>query len=130
MKNFNRIFRDAERLQPTKALWRKIESEVAMEGSLADSASTSVSTYYKLAASVVLAAGLLASGMFLQHRHGSGQVADAKPSLTETMAAAAAAETDTSGISKTYLVDSDLLVWAADLGELDLDAEESAEEVL
>ncbi|GEM_PF-5471340 len=127
MKKFKRLFQEAERLSPPPGLWRHIEARVGMKPvAAARGGGFWESPALRLAASVVLAVGLLGLGVSLRKRtgrtaaHASGAAASASPSA---QAAGQVATED------TELVDPELLGWHADLGEMDDEADE-AEEVL
>lgn len=150
MKNFDGpikgLFEDAERLTPRPGLWRAIEARSglgsgardpglgarhARAGVAAQAEETDAigpgfwgGPWIRLAASVVLAAGLLGLGVIFKERIGQGNAAAASAvqSSIDSMAMAQAS-------ADTEIVDPELLGWHADLGEMDEEADE-AEEIL
>ncbi len=116
---YGRLFQEAERLEPTPQLWERIAERLELRPGRAAAGMVSwPSPFLRLAASVVLAVGLLGLGIFLKAK--PKQVA-ASPAASASAMAESAEQLD--------LVDPDLLGWHADLGEVDMEAEE-AEEVL
>ncbi len=118
MKSVKRIFQESERLQPTPELWGRIESQVKLEGVKEESRRDWGRPVVKLAASVTLVAGLIGLGWYVQHR----------PLAESTIGALA----DSTSIKEGALdmVVRDLMVWDADLGEMELEADDAAEEIL
>lgn len=134
MKRFNRLFQDAERLAPPPDLWKRIEAESGLASGASVTPGFRIAPALRAAAAVVLAVGLLGLGMLLQKRTG-GSAASADTAMAQNGGnggrEGVPAETDRG----SEIVDPELLVWHADLGELDdevLDAEEAeeAEEML
>jgi hypothetical protein len=130
LKNIKRMFRDAERLQPNPDLWNGIESQAApllsrmQRESQPAFASGWGAPVFKIAAAVTLAAGLAALGLSLQHRSKAAGALEAKAGVTDGgMSARSYPQT-------AEVVDPDLLVWDADLGELSTDADDTAEDML
>lgn len=119
-QKYRQLFQDAERLTPPPGLWRRIEAQVEMQSGRTHSASFWGSPFLRVAASVVLAVGFLGLGLFVQH--GSKVAVSRTPSAVANAAEGAGAE-------QMDLVDPELLGWHADLGEIDMEADE-AEEVL
>ena len=120
LKKYRQLFQQAERLTPPPGLWRQIEAQVEMQsGGRAPAATLWGSPFLRVAASVVLAVGFLGLGLLTQR--GSRQAA-VSPAPVAVAAGAADAE-------QMDLVDPELLGWHADLGEIDMEADE-AEEVL
>ncbi|MDB5050056.1 MAG: hypothetical protein JWO30_3127 [Fibrobacteres bacterium] len=121
MKKYRQLFQDAERLTPSPGLWRLIEAQVELPSAGSKGGRGAAfwqSPILRVAASVVLAVGCLGLGLFMQHK--PKQVA-----VTSVSAVAA----DAADSEQLELVDPELLGWHADLGEIDLEADE-AEEVL
>ena len=124
MKNIDRLFRDSERLQPPPNLWRTIESQVVLGSGQTGSMTASESGWgwrtpaFKHVATVTLAAGLIGLVWLTQHRY------KAKPTL------GAMADSTIVKEKTTEMLDPELMVWEADLGELELEADYTAEEVL
>ena len=123
MKKSLRIFQEAERLQPTPALWQRIAAASGLEsGARREGFRPWETPWLRAAAVVLLAAGFIAVAVRGFHSHGP---AGAGTELAKAIAkpAAQAAEGD------AEIIDPELLGWQADLGEVDLEAE-AAEEVL
>ena len=118
MKSVKRIFRESERLQPTPELWQRIESQVKLEGKSGEASRDWSRPVFKLAASITLAVGLIGLGWYLQHRPIAGATIGTLADSTSINEAA------------VDMVDRELMVWDADLGEMELEADYSAEEVL
>jgi hypothetical protein len=150
---YNGLFREAERLTPSADLWSRIEAKVDLRsGNPASSGSGGKSIghayppghsersgrshslgrsgrtlafrqlgqrpWMRAAASVVLAVGLVGLGVSLKHKPNQ---------ITATPAENVRADAESA--EQMDLVDPDLLGWHADLGEVDMEADE-AEEVL
>lgn len=109
MERFKRLFGEAKRIKPTEAMWRRIAA-----GAELPSAEKSGERGYgwRLAASMAIGLGVLAAMLtVISDRKGKA----AKAQGTEdsvSLASAAAAKGDGNS-----LVDDDLLLWHADLGE-------------
>jgi len=111
------LFHEAERLRPRPELWRRIAERSALSPR-AERRWEWASVRYLRAAAVVFAAGLLAVGAFGLLRKPANEPvreASAEPALS----AQAGADTD--------LIDPELLGWQADLGNIDLVADEAEE---
>ena len=133
MKKFKQLFQEAERLTPPPGLWRQIEARVEMRP-IADVSGGKMVFWeapaMRLAATVVLAVGLLGLGVFFQKHPGRGLSSSATAANAAPMAAATAAKAAaTTSDQDTEIVDPELLGWHAGLGEVDDEADE-AEEVL
>jgi hypothetical protein len=113
LKKFKRLFQDAERLEPSPGTWRLIAAQVDLESGAAG-AQARPWPALRVAASVLLAVGVMGLGLSLRH----------KPGMVAASASQAGAADRTAEI-----FDADLLNWHADLGEFDAEADE-AEEVL
>ena len=114
---YRRVFQGAERIVPSPGLWRHIAAKTDLRaGRQARVSAFQSSPWLRLAASVVLAVGLLGLGISL------------KPKVKH-IAPSAATVAVAEGAEQSDLVDPELLGWHADLGEVDMEAEE-AEEVL
>jgi len=114
------LFREAERLRARPELWRRIaeRSELGIGGARRE---WWPGVRYLRAAAVVLASGLLALGAFgLLRRPAEAPMLEA--SASPALSAQAGADTD--------LIDPDLMVWQADLGNYELVADEAEEEAL
>lgn len=125
MKKYKRLFLDAERIVPPPGLWGRIQAQVGMgdaEGGLAGWDARN--PWLRVAASVLLAAGLLTLGLSLEKRSGN---ATASGGAATGEAAPAMAEAENNEFME--LVDPELLGWHAELGEID-EVAEQAEEVL
>lgn len=133
MKKFDDLFRDSKRLKPSQALWQKIESQVVLKPAESEWNTTHGfdrlwhSPLFKLAASVTLTTCLLGFGMFMQHRSKAGSRLSRHAESTQL-------HSDSNQVHgesvATEFLDPDILGWDADLGEMELDADDSAEEVL
>lgn len=144
------LFEEAERLTPPPGLWRAIEARSgltagghdresaaqSMHGGGSEAGETDAAgagfwsgSWIRLAASLVLAAGLLGLSVIFKDRLGQGNAstASAVQSSMDTVAMAQAAATPAE--SDTEIVDPELLGWHVDLGEMDEEADE-AEEIL
>ena len=118
MKKYERLFQEAERIAPPAGHWRRIEAAVRAKPASRESARVAASreTYgFRMAASAALAAGLLGLGIHLHQRPAA--VAEA-PAAEDSVFAAREVE---------EIVDPELMSWLADLGEVDLQAEEAGE---
>jgi anti-sigma-K factor RskA len=117
------LFREAERLRPRPELWRRIAERSALSAGAGRRPDAGrrwewASVRYLRAAAVVFAAGLLAVGAFgLLRRPPNEPVREA--SAEPALSAQAGADTD--------LIDPELLGWQADLGNMDLVADEAEE---
>ncbi|MEO7425193.1 MAG: hypothetical protein ABI036_08395 [Fibrobacteria bacterium] len=143
---FSDLFRDAERLTPPPGLWDRIEANAGLRPSGQSPAGTAGHSdgpgrherkarllafpqrpWMRAAASVALAAGVLAFGVSLRPLwHKPAQSAEMAGIPADNVRADAARAEPA---EKMDLVDPDLLGWHADLGEVDMEADE-AEEVL
>jgi anti-sigma-K factor RskA len=138
LKKFNRLFQEAERLAPPPDLWKRIEAKSPLASGLPGPRRTGRAPHgagfwgapaLRAAAAVVLAVGVLGLGVMLQKRMG-GRAAYADSAATAASAASAEAGTAFEAGRESEIVDPELLVWHADLGELNdevLDAEEAGE---
>lgn len=114
MKNQDRIFKDAERLKPSPALWRRIAERSPLAASGGPVHSLWEAPLLRAAAVVALAATVLGLAALGIRRH------DAARETTVVASAPAAAVSE-------EVFDPELLGWQADLGELDLEADEAGE---
>jgi hypothetical protein len=123
LKKYRQLFQDAERLTPPPGLWRQIEALSELQSGLGMDGRGAWwrNPVLRVAASVVLAVGFLGLGLFMGHKP--------KQMAVSSATAAATAPADAAGGEQLDLVDPELLGWHADLGEIDLEADE-AEEVL
>jgi hypothetical protein len=117
------LFREAERLRPRPELWRRIAERSALSpraGRRPDAGGRWewAGVRYLRAAAVVLAAGLLALGAFGLFRG---------PANEPVREASAAAPLSAQAGADTELIDPELLGWQADLGNIDLVADEAEE---
>jgi len=112
------LFREAERLRPRPESWRRIAERSALGPRAGDGRWEWASLRYLRAAAVVLAAGLLAVGAFGLLR---------KPANEPIREASAAPALSAQAGSDTDLIDPELLGWQADLGNIDLVADEAEE---
>lgn len=122
MKNdLDGLFREAERLRPRPELWRRIAERSALSPGGGERRWWQwewQGVRYLRAAAIALAAGLLAVGAFGLLRRPADEPlreASAAPALS------AQAGTD------AELIDPELLGWQADLGNIDLVADEAEE---
>ena len=118
------LFRSAERLKAPPELWRRIaeRSSLAPGGPRRREWAEWAEIGYLRAAAVVLAAGLLALGAFGLLRKPAQEPireASAEPALSAQVSAQAGADGE--------LIDPELLGWQADLGNIDLVADEAGE---
>ncbi len=126
MKKFDDLFQDSKRLKPSDELWQKIATQVVLNPVDSKWNTTRAfdqlwhSSLFKLAASVTLTTCLLGFGMFMQHRSKVASRISLHADSTQVHGESVAAE----------FLDPDILGWDADLGEMELDADDSAEEVL
>jgi hypothetical protein len=129
LENLDEVFRKAERMKPTEAMWKRIEAgaRASAERRKAENAAGAVGVadaagavgdpayggerHWRLAASVALALGALAA-LFLVLREPSGTGAPGLASREGGNGSAAplVQEEDT-------VLDEDILAWHADLGE-------------
>ncbi len=123
MKKSLRIFREAERLQPSPALWRRIAAASGLEsGPHREGFRPWETPWLRAAAAVLLAAGLIAVAVKGFHSQGRAEQGAELAKATPKPPAQAA-------VGDSEIIDSELMGWQADLGEVDLEAE-AAEEVL
>ncbi|MDQ3002303.1 MAG: hypothetical protein M3Y08_13715 [Fibrobacterota bacterium] len=123
MKRFKQLFHEAERITPPPGLWRKIQARVDLSAggdSTMDARPMSYweSPFLRVAAAVVLALGLLATGFFLTWG----------PEEMATSVASSTVAADEGDVIEIF--DSELLGWQAELGEtseMDSEAEEAEE---
>lgn len=134
MKRFNHLFQEAERLAPPPDLWKRIEEKSGLApgprqrapgppGRVSDAAGFRGAPFLRAAAAVILAVGVLGLGVMLQKRMGGSAA------YAASEAAAHEGTSDQTG-REAEIVDPELLVWHADLGELNdevIEAEEAGE---
>ena len=119
MKNdLDGLFREAERLRPRPESWRRIAERSALSLRAGNGRWQWATLRYLRAAAVVLAAGLLAVGAFGLLR---------KPANEPIREASAAPALSAQAGSDTDLIDPELLGWQADLGNIELVADEAEE---
>ena len=103
MKDFNKLFKEAEKLNPPARIWNRIEAQFELQSkSIQPVQLWWQMPAYRLAASITVVAGLLGLVFILQH-HGP---LHNKP------------------VVEGDVVDSELLTWDASLGEWDGQSEE------
>ena len=119
MKNdLDGLFREAERLRPPVELWWRIAERSPLARSARGVRGMQwLEVRYLKAAGVILAAGLFALAALGLLRNPAEPVREA--SAETTLSADAGADTD--------LIDPELLGWQADLGNIDLVADEAEE---
>lgn len=155
---YNGLFREAERLTPSPGLWDRIEAKVDLRPAGQSPAESTGQAqgpglpahpvhpvrkarilvfpqrpWLRAAASVALAVGIVGLGVTLRHKQKQLAEMAEKAETAETAGVPADnVRADAKGAEpadQMDLVDPDLLGWHADLGEVDLEADE-AEEVL
>lgn len=120
MERFDRLFRDAERLKPTAAMWRNIAAKAGMPGSSGRGGSMSgdeagmgrKSLGWRLAASLAIGLGVL-SALFMVMGGPRTLAGDPGGAGDSAVTAAAAGQ----GREDEALLDPEVLDWHADLGE-------------
>jgi hypothetical protein len=125
------MFQEAERLTPPPALWRRIEERVGLApGGAREDSGWRRGPGPRVAASILLAAGVvglgLGLGQFLETRSGAAGLIPAKDAAMDTLQGAAGAVAQ-AGETDGEWMDSELLGWHADLGELDEEVAETEE---
>jgi hypothetical protein len=121
LKNeLERLFSEAERLEPPPSLWRRIAERSPLAAGAAPERSFAEMPFLR-AAAVVLAAGLLALAAFgALHHRGPEPVREAAAEIPSLAPAAAGDEGE-------GIIDPDLLDWQAGLGTFDSEADEAGE---
>lgn len=111
MERFKRLFSEAKRIKPNEAMWQRIAAQADL--SSADRAAGGGYGYgWRLAASMAIGLGVLAA-MLTVISDPKGKDAKAQGTRDSVaLASAAAAKGD-----GNLLVDDELLLWHADLGE-------------
>lgn len=125
---YKRMFKEAERIEPPAGLWKRIAAGAKLRSAQAAAPADSRERpgFLRIAATLALAAGLLALGLSLRQKTGDRMAMALGTAAAETVAVNGNAA---QGADEESVVDPDLMVWDADLGELEFEAEE-AEEVL
>jgi hypothetical protein len=131
LKNHKHLFRNSERLKPSVDLWQKIEVQVQLKSIMKIGAkSNCISSrlwqepLFRWAACLTLAFGIVGTIWMLREKF-----AEAKVALNKASNSFAWDEDE-------ILLDPELLVWDADLGETEflettqITADDSAEEIL
>lgn len=121
MDDLDRLFRDAERVKPSAGLWRSIAAASPLSGK-AEERSLRESQWMRMAAGLALAATV--AGLIALGAKRGGNAEGAAPVIT---ASAAAESTAPAAVTEEEFVDPELLGWQADLGEVELEAEEAGE---
>lgn len=124
MSKLKKLFKDSESLTPGVGIWNEIEAKLGL-------ASQSAQQHYslwekpsvRLAASVTLFAGLVGLGLMLRLSLKAPEVAH----VLSTREAKTLPINVTQTLPVNIVVDSELIVWNADLGEVDLQSEEEME---
>lgn len=126
MKNSDRLFKDAERLKPSPALWRRIAERSPLAASGERVYSYWEAPLLRAAAVVALAASVLGlAALGISYRKTGGETGGETTVLAAAPAAVAAGVE--APAAEEEIIDPELLGWQAELGELDLEAEEAGE---